>query len=131
MSNSELFLKSSTKNPDLNLDKPSASCIWSVFVSNSSKLKDVTISKFSTLSSILPISLIVYLRLSIIVMIASLGSYRYAGNSSVATVIPNSMSLGANGFSDDTPSTTTNSPEVYLWSILAEGSRIILSVRGR
>ena len=37
LSNKSEFLKSSTKNPDLNLVNPSASWTWSVLVSNSSK----------------------------------------------------------------------------------------------
>ena len=69
-----VFLKSSTKNPVLNLDNPSASCICNVFVSSSSKLKDDVTSKFSILSSNLPISFIVNLTLSTILTIASSGS---------------------------------------------------------
>ena len=68
-----VFLKSSTKNPVLNLVKPSASWICNVFVSNSSKLNDEVISKFSILSSNLPISLMVNLTLSVNVIIASSG----------------------------------------------------------
>ena len=69
-----VFLKSSTKNPVLNLESPSASWIWSVLVSNSSRLKDDVISKFLILSSNLPISLMVNLTLSVKTIFASLGS---------------------------------------------------------
>ena len=69
-----VFLKSSTKNPVLNLDKPSASWICNVLVSNSSKLKDEVISKFLILSSNLPMSLIVNLTLSVKTIFASAGS---------------------------------------------------------
>ena len=65
-----LSLKSSTKNPDLNLS-PVASLICKVFVSTSNKLKLVIISKFSILSSNFPISLMVYLLLSINLISAS------------------------------------------------------------
>ena len=54
-----MFLKSSTKNPVLNLDNPSASWICNVFVSNSSNDKDVNSSRVSILSSKPPMSLIV------------------------------------------------------------------------
>ena len=66
-------LKSSTKNPVLNLDKPSASWICKVFVSNSSKLNDVVVSRFAILSSNLPISFMVNLTLSSIIIFASSG----------------------------------------------------------
>ena len=64
-------LKSSTKNPDLNLSKLSASLTWKVLVSSSSNESEVTTSRFSILSSSLPISLIVYLLLSTTVIFAS------------------------------------------------------------
>ena len=69
-----VFLKSSTKNPVLNLVNPSASWICKVFVSSSSKVNDEVTSKFSILSSNLPISLMVNLTLSTKVIIASSGS---------------------------------------------------------
>ena len=64
-------LKSSTKNPDLNLSKLSASLTWKVLVSSSNNESEVTTSRFSILSSSLPISLIVYLLLSTTVIFAS------------------------------------------------------------
>ena len=57
-------LKSSTKNPDLNLSKLSTSLTWKVFVSSSNKESDVVSSRVYILSSSLPMSLIVYLLLS-------------------------------------------------------------------
>ena len=69
-----VFLKSSTKNPVLNLDNPSASWICKVLVSSSSKLKEEVTSKFSILSSNLPMSLMVNLTLSVNVIFASSGS---------------------------------------------------------
>ena len=74
VSKKSVFLKSSTKNPVLNLDKPSISWTCKVFVSSSSKLNEVTSSKASILSSRLPISLIVYLTLSATLTFASSGS---------------------------------------------------------
>ena len=68
-----LVLKSSTKNPDLNLDNPSASWICKVFVLTSNKDNVVVNSRFSILSSRDPISLIVYLLLSTKVIVTSLG----------------------------------------------------------
>ena len=68
-----LFLKSSTKNPVLKRLFPWASWICKVFVSNSNNESEVTSSKFLTLLSIPPISLIVYLRLSTNLKIASWG----------------------------------------------------------
>ena len=44
-----LFLKLSTKNPDLNLSIPSASLICNVLVSNSKSVKEVKSSRFSIL----------------------------------------------------------------------------------
>ena len=76
VSNKSIFLKSSTKNPVLNLVKPSKSWTWRVFVSSSSKLNEVTSSKTSILSSSLPMSFMVYLTLSATLIIASSGSYR-------------------------------------------------------
>ena len=66
-----LSLKSFTTKPDLNLFKPSASLTWNVLVSNSNALNEVILSKFSILCSSLPISRIVYLRLSFILIIGS------------------------------------------------------------
>ena len=73
-SKKSVFLKSSTKNPVLNLDKPSVSWTCKVFVSSSNKLNEVTCSKVSILSSSLPISLMVYLTLSATLTNASSGS---------------------------------------------------------
>ena len=64
-------LKSSTKKPDLNLSRLSASLTWNVFVSSSNNESEVTTSRFSILSSSLPISLIVYLLLSKTLITAS------------------------------------------------------------
>ena len=69
-----MSLKSSTKNPDLNLSKLSTSLTWKVFVSSSSKERDVSSSRFSILSSSSPISLMVYLLLSTALIKASLTS---------------------------------------------------------
>ena len=69
-----MSLKSSTKNPDLNLSKLSTSLTWKVFVSSSSKERDVISSRFSILSSSSPISLMVYLLLSTALIKASLTS---------------------------------------------------------
>ena len=74
ISKNVLSAKSSTKNPVLNLSKPSESWTCKVFVLNSKILKEVKVSKFSTRSSIFPISLIVYLLLSTVDITASLGS---------------------------------------------------------
>ena len=60
----DLSLKLLTTNPVLNLLRPSLSFTWRVFVSSSSALKDVIISKFWILFSKAPISLIVKRRLS-------------------------------------------------------------------
>ena len=122
MSSKLLSLKSSTKKPVLNLDNPSASCICRVFVSNSSKLKEVIVSKFSILSSNLPISLIVNLLLSIIMTLASSGSYKYAGNSIVAIVIAASTFKGSFGSREDTPLITDKFSKL---------SKTTLSIRGR
>ena len=105
-----VFLKSSTKNPVLNLDNPSASWTCNVLVSNSSNERDVNSSRFSILSSRVPISLIVYLRLSTRVIFAFLGLYKYGGNSIVPIVIAVSTSSGTTGFSDDVPLITWNWP---------------------
>ena len=67
-----ISLKLSTKNPDLNLS-PTSSIICNDFVSSSSIVKLVTISKLVILLSSLPISLIVYLLLSTKVILALLG----------------------------------------------------------
>ena len=64
-------LKSSTKNPDLNLSRLSTSLTWNVLVSSSNKDKEVITSRFSILSSSLPMSLIVYLLLSTTFITAS------------------------------------------------------------
>ena len=64
-------LKSSTKNPDLNLSRLSTSLTWNVLVSSSNNDNEVTTSRFSILSSSLPISLIVYLLLSTTFITAS------------------------------------------------------------
>ena len=60
------FLKLSAKKPFLNLLLPLASNTSSVDVSSSSKLSVTDSSNLSILFSILPISRIVYLRLSIV-----------------------------------------------------------------
>ena len=71
-----LLLKLSTNIPLLNLSFPLESSTFKVFVLSSSKVKDVSLSKFSILSSRLPISLIVYLLLSIEDITTSSVSYR-------------------------------------------------------
>ena len=71
-----LSAKSSTKNPDLNLFKPWASWICKVWVFNSSKLNEVTVSNVSILSSNSPISFMVNLLLSITLTSASSGLKR-------------------------------------------------------
>ena len=81
-------------------------------MSSSSKLNDVISSKLETLSSILPMSLMVNLRLSTTVITISSTSYKYAGISIVATVIPVSISSGVIGFSDEIPFNISNSPLV-------------------
>ena len=115
-------MKSSTKNPDLNLFNPWESFTSKVFVSNSSNDKDVNSSKFSTLSSILPISLIVYLLLSTRDIFTSSGLLRYGGNSIVAICIEFSTVSGTLGSIEDEPLVTINSPLVL---------RTTLSVLGR
>ena len=55
----------------------------------------------------------VNLRLSTTVITTSSTSYKYAGISIVATVIPVSISSGVTGFSDEIPFIISNSPLVY------------------
>ena len=118
-------LKSSTKNPDLNLS-PVASLTCKDLVSSSSIVKLVTISKFVTLLSILPISLIVYLLLSIRDIFASFGLYKYAGRWIVAICIASSINKGSLGDNEETPLINENSP-----SFSFPGVRINLSILGK
>ena len=107
------FEKSSTKNPVLNLLKPCASCICKVWVFNSNKDNDVVISNLSSLSSILPISLIVYLLLSTNNSLASLGLYKYGGRIIVAKSIMSSILEGSFGFIAGVPFSIMISPNLF------------------
>ena len=100
------FLKSSTKNPVLNLFRLLASCICKVAVFSSKSDNDVTFSRFSTLFSIFPMSLIVYLRLSTKDSLTSLVEYRYAGMNIVPNSITASARTGAFGLEEGIPFST-------------------------
>ena len=99
-----LLEKSLTTNPVLNRFKPSASFTSRVCALVSSAVKEVVSSKFSILFSNAPMSLIVNLLLSDILMTGLLTvSKRYAGNviSAISIEFPNSV--GGTGSSEDSP----------------------------
>ena len=102
-----LLLNESAKNPLLNLSSPSASliCKFSIFCSKKDSV--VTFSKCCTLSSITPMSRIVYLRLSTKNICTSSTSNVYGGQTIVAIVIASGWSAGGWGTSWSTPWSNT------------------------
>ena len=99
----DLSLKSFTTKPLLNLFSPSASLTCNDFVSNSSALNDVIVSKFSILFSNSPMSRIVNLRLSFNLIRASLKSYKYGGKVISAISIASVLTDGGCGKSEGSP----------------------------
>ena len=93
-----------TTNPVLNLLSPSASLTSKDCVLTSKALKEVVNSKFSILFSRAPISLIVNLLLSYILILGALTVLkRYGGRDISAISIEFPTSVGGTGSSDDSP----------------------------
>ena len=99
-----LSLKLLTAKPVLNLSKPSASLTWKDFVSSSSAFNVVVFSRLTILFSRAPISLIVNLRLSLILIDGcSAVLYKYGGKFICAISIESPNSVGGDGSSADSP----------------------------
>ena len=94
----------------MNLSKPCASLIWRDSALFSKRFKVVISSKFLTLSSILPISFMVYLRFCFRYTLASSTFLRYAGRRIVASSSVLSCDSGGIGCLEGVPCNKMNSP---------------------
>ena len=102
--------KLSTINPDLKRLSPFASCISKDSASLSNRESAVIASTVSSLSFILPISLIVNLWVLYLITVTSLGEKVKAGTNKLASFSELSKSFGSTGSSAAVPSMIVKSP---------------------